>query len=203
MLNIIRALRQHLLLRRRVRRHMSRQRAYKDYSIGRFTYGSPSVHFPNKKSRLIVGQFCSFADQVKIFLGGEHRTDWLSTYPFSVMRPVAFNISGHPATKGDVVIGNDVWIGHGAVILSGVTIGDGAVIGAHAVVARDVAAYTVASGNPARAIRQRFAPNHIQALLEIRWWDWPLDKIDAEIPLLLSGSIDEFIARHLPATLNN
>lgn len=184
--------------RKRLALRMDRQKAYRAQTIGRFTYGTPALHFGSSGARLRVGQFCSFANDVKIFLGGEHRTDWVTTYPFPQMLACAEGIAGHPATKGDVVIGNDVWIGHGATVLSGVTIGDGAVIGAHAVVARDVPPYAIAVGNPARVLRRRFTEAQIAALLEIAWWDWPLERIESEHRDLLSGNIDAFIARHYP-----
>jgi acetyltransferase-like isoleucine patch superfamily enzyme len=72
-----------------------------------------------------MGAFCSVASGVQILLGGEHRPDWVTTYPFSALWAKGRHLPGHPASKGDVVIGNDVWIGAEAMILSGVTIGDG------------------------------------------------------------------------------
>jgi hypothetical protein len=104
-------------------------------------------------------------------------------------------------TRGDVVIGNDVWIGINAFIGSGLTIGDGAVIGAHAVVTRDVPPYAVAGGNPARVIRHRFAEAQIEALLAIRWWDWPDQVVDRYLPLIMSPDIDAFIAAARGETL--
>jgi acetyltransferase-like isoleucine patch superfamily enzyme len=196
--NLRQALLDWMAARRRAARLMSRQPAYRACVVGRYSYGSPALHFAGSGAQLRIGQFCSIADQVKIFLGGEHRMDWVTTYPFPQMLPAARGISGHPATKGDVTIGNDVWIGHGATILSGVTIGDGAVVGAHAVLARDVPPYAIVGGNPARLVRHRFPPAQVDALLQIRWWDWPLPKIEAELPYLLSGDTDGFIQRHCP-----
>ena len=103
---------------------------------------------------------------------------------------------GHPASKGPTRIGNDVWIGDGATILSGVTIGDGAVVGARAVVAQDVPPYHVVAGNPAREVRARFAPEVVAALLRIRWWDWPLDGIRAQVEGLCGGDPADFIRRN-------
>jgi len=129
------------------------------YSIGRFSYsysvpdvveGTPNL------ATLRIGSFCSIANNVTIFLDGEHRTDWVTTYPFNLILDDFKSIKGHPKTKGSVIIGNDVWIGMNAMILSGVTIGDGAVIWANSVVSKDVAPYTIVAGNPARVIRQRF-----------------------------------------------
>lgn len=184
--------------RRRQLQLMVNQAAYRRYDIGRFSYGSPDVRFSNSGAMLRIGQFCSIADGVQIFLGGEHRTDWVTTYPFSLMIPDAARYTGHPSSRGDVVIGNDVWIGHGAFLLSGVKIGDGAVVGARALVARDVAPYSIVAGNPARLIRQRFTDSQVAGLLRIQWWNWPISKISAEVPMLLSSNIDAFLARHLP-----
>jgi carbonic anhydrase/acetyltransferase-like protein (isoleucine patch superfamily) len=80
---------------------------------------------------------------------------------------------------GKIVIGNDVWIGYGAYLARGVTIGDGAVIAAHAVVTRDVAPYAVVGGVPAKLIRYRFVPTLIEALLQLRWWDYGLNALDS------------------------
>lgn len=162
--------------------------------IGRHTYASNlRVHDWGEGSKLTIGSFCSIAADVQIFLGGEHRTDWASTFPFNVLWPQAKAIQGHPASKGDVVIGNDVWIGHGAAILSGVTIGDGAVVGAFSLVTKSVAPYTIVGGNPAKPLRYRFEPEIVASLLAIRWWEWSDDKIAEHLPLLLQPNIRRFV----------
>lgn len=89
--------------------------------------------------------------------------------------------------KGDIVIGNDVWIGYEAVILAGVTIGDGAVIGARAVVTKDVPPYTIVGGVPARPIKKRFSDRTIADLLEIKWWDWPRERIARNLAAIQKG----------------
>lgn len=169
------------------------------FEIGDYTYGCPNVMYWDESTRLHIGRFCSIADGVTILLGGNHRMDWVTTYPFNVLFepfPNADNIKGHPATKGDVWIGNDVWIGHGATILSGVHIGDGAVIGAEAIVTKDVSPYSVVVGNPAKEIMKRFNEETIKALLEIKWWEWDEDKINNEIELLCSDDTYKFIERN-------
>lgn len=107
--------------------------------------------------------------------------------------PECQDISGHPHCKGDVIIGNDVWIGNNALILSGVTVGNGAVIASKAVVTKDVPPYSIVAGNPGRIVRHRFAPAIIKRLEEIKWWDWPIEKIRQVIPLLCSDFIDKFL----------
>ena len=87
------------------------------------------------------------------------------------------------------MIGNDVWIGYEAVILAGVTIGDGAIIGTRAVVTRDVPPYTIVGGVPARVIRRRFSQETIAALLRLRWWDWPRERIARNLEALQAGEL--------------
>jgi acetyltransferase-like isoleucine patch superfamily enzyme len=165
------------------------------YNIGDYTYGKPRVASRGEGTTLTIGKYCSISTQVRIFLGSEHRMDWVSTYPFLIFLEDAKNIHVHPATKGDVIIGNDVWIGYGVTILSGVTIGDGAVIGACSVVTKDVPPYAIAGGNPARIVRYRFDEETIKKLLEIRWWDWPDHTIRENIETICSDAMDEFIKR--------
>jgi len=163
-------------------------------SIGRHTYGNPQILHWGEKSTLTIGNFCSIADNVKIFLGGNHRIDWITTYPFNALSEKwdsAKNITGHPATKGDVKIGNDVWIGYGATILSGINIGDGAVIGAETVVTKDVEPYAVVVGNPAREVKKRFNKEKIEILLNIQWWNWEDSEIADKLHILCSQNIDK------------
>jgi acetyltransferase-like isoleucine patch superfamily enzyme len=155
-------------------------------------------------TRLRIGAYCSIAANVTIVLGGEHRTDWVTTSPLRILNdlPDAW-ADGHPASKGDIAIGNDVWIGLGSTILSGVTIGDGAVIGAGSVVATDVPAYAVVGGNPARVIRYRFPEEVREALQRIAWWDWPHDRVIASVDLLCSTDVEGFVRAHDPARLGS
>lgn len=119
----------------------------------------------------------------------------LSTYPF----PLFFeewgldkkDVAASWDNKGDIVIGNDVWIGYEAVVMAGVTIGDGAVIGTRAVVTKDVPAYTIVGGIPAKTIRKRFPEETIDALLALKWWDWPEEKIAENIGAIQNGRIDK------------
>ena len=151
-------------------------------------------HYPVNHERLSIGKFCSIACGARfLFNSANHALSSLSTYPF----PIFFEEWGLPVddvswawdNKGDIVVGNDVWIGYEAVILAGVTIGDGAIIGARAVVAGDVPPYTIVGGVPARPIRKRFSDDVIEALLELRWWDWRPERIAANLDAIQSGDI--------------
>lgn len=162
------------------------------FVVGRGTYGEPSIRLWKEAATLTtlkVGSFCSISDRVTIFLGGNHRVDWITTYPFTMFRDSAKNIEGHPATKGHVIIGNDVWIGSGATILSGVRIGNGAVIGACSVITKDVPPYAIVAGNPAKLLRMRFTADKIASLERLAWWNWPDDRLDAAMPLLLASDV--------------
>jgi acetyltransferase-like isoleucine patch superfamily enzyme len=163
------------------------------FKIGEYTYGVPRIFFINDEANLEIGKFCSISSGVEIFLGGNHRTDWITTYPFNVLNtdfPNAVDILGHPATKGSVKIMNDVWIGGSVTILSGVTIGNGAVLGNGSVITKDVGPYEIWVGNPARLVRKRFSDEDIKLLLELKWWDWSIDKINLHVKDLCSDNFD-------------
>ncbi|WP_037940276.1 CatB-related O-acetyltransferase [Sulfurospirillum arcachonense] len=170
---------------------MKDNKKYKKYKIGNYTYGKPKAY--GHDNTIQIGSFCSIADEVKIYSGAEHHYDWVSSYHFSVK----FNCKECSTTKGNVIIGNDVWIGDGALILSGVTIGDGAVIAARAVVTKDVKPYSIVGGNPAKHIKYRFNETQIQSLLKIKWWNWPIWKIENNFDLILNNDIDKFIKTHI------
>ncbi len=163
-------------------------------SVGRFTYGNPAFKLWREQDIIEIGSFCSIAENVTIFGGGEHNSNWVTTFPlrFAYGDSLAGK-DGHPATKGKTRIGNDVWIGYGATILSGVTINDGAVIGACALVSKDVLPYSIVGGNPARLLKYRFTEEQILELLKIQWWNWPHNRLINFISLLSSKNIDHFI----------
>lgn len=166
------------------------------HEIGEFSYGHPKVRFSETGAKLRMGRYCSIADKVEILLGGNHRPDWVTTYPFTALPdlwPSARDLEGSHASNGDVTIGHDVWIGSACMILSGVTIGHGAVIGARAVVTRDVPPYGIVAGNPARLIRIRFAEEVVAALLAGAWWNLPRDELVPLIPLLQSDRIPDLL----------
>ena len=164
-------------------------------TVGEHSYGKPTLMtYSVGNGHCTIGKYCSITDEARIFLGGNHPTHYVSTYPFRVQWKLpGAHEDGIPTTKGDVVIGNDVWIGKAATILSGVTIGDGAVIGACAVVAQDIPPYAVAVGNPARVVKYRFTPGVIERLLVVRWWDWPDADVLGAVALLSSPDIEGFL----------
>lgn len=160
-----------------------------DIKIGRFTYGVENLSIMQwgEGASLTIGSFCSLASSMNIFLGGNHRTDWMTTFPFGhifVDELGGQEIIGHPQTKGNVIIGHDVWIGHGVTIASGISIGSGAVLAANSTIVKDVAPYEVVGGNPAKFLKKRFDEDLICLLLELSWWTLPLDLIkDVSIEL--------------------
>lgn len=164
--------------------------------MGRWSYGQPRVHvYEGDTGRVAVGAFCSIAREVEFMVGGNHRSDWVTTWP---MKEV---FGGAPTgdtlwSKGDIVVGNDVWIGHGAKILSGVTVGHGAVVAAYAVVTRDVRPYAVVAGSPAREVRRRFDDQVVESLLQIAWWEWPDETLSQRWPEMCSADVKAFIDRY-------
>lgn len=171
---------------------------YNDFTKDPILFEKNNVlyQYPINHDRLVIGKFCSIACGARfLFNSANHTMCSLSTYPF----PLFFEEWGldskdvTPAwdNKGDIVVGNDVWIGYEAVVLAGVTIGDGAVIGTRAVVTKDVPPYTIVGGVPAQPIKKRFPDKAVADLLEIRWWDWPREKIARNLTAIQEGRTGE------------
>ena len=148
-------------------------------------------HFDFIGDKLIIGKFCQIASGATFIMnGGNHATEGISTFPFSIFGEGwadAMDGKSYP-TKGDTIIGNDVWIGYGATIMPGVTVGHGAVIATKAVVTKDVPPYAIVGGNPAKVIKMRFGESEIERLLALAWWDWPIEKITAQVKVLVGGA---------------
>jgi virginiamycin A acetyltransferase len=142
--------------------------------------------------KLIIGKFCQIATGVRFIMNGSnHAMNGISTYPFKVFGGEwAEKDPMHVVSKGDTVIGNDVWIGNGVTIMQGIKIGDGAIIGTSSLVTKDVAPYTIVGGNPAKEIRKRFDQDTIDFLLNLQWWNWPVEKITRHMELIVSGDIE-------------
>jgi acetyltransferase-like isoleucine patch superfamily enzyme/acyl carrier protein len=154
--------------------HLRRRLAYyvaeHGFEIGDYSMGEPTIRFYDR-CKLRVGKYSSIAVGSTFLMGGIHPTDAVTTSHLRVPPPWIGPV------VADTVVGSDVWIATNTLILSGVTIGDGAVIGAGSIVIDDVPPYGVVFGNPARVMRKRFSEETIQALLALRWWDFP----DAEV----------------------
>jgi virginiamycin A acetyltransferase len=115
--------------------------------------------------------------------------DGFSTYPFRVFKPETM-IDYINLPSRDTIVGHDVWIGHDATVMPGVTIGSGAIIASGAVVTKNVAPYTIVGGNPAQVIRQRFSDEVIADLLDVAWWGWSIDKIEANLAAIEGADIE-------------
>lgn len=175
--------------------------------VGRYSYYSGYYHghsfndcarylLPdqNDVDKLIIGSFCSIGTGVSFMMAGNqgHRMDWISTFPFFYTGDPEFAeaIDGYlPA--GDTVVGHDVWIGSEAMIMPGITIGSGSIIGARAVLTKDIEPYSVVTGVPAKMIRKRFCDADIERLLEMAWWDWPVERLSEAQSILCSNNIQK------------
>ena len=159
-----------------------------------FQQNNVLYHYPVNGDRLAIGRFCSIACGARFLMNSaNHAMGSLSTYVF----PIFYEEWDHGMVvteawdnRGDSLIGNDVWIGYEAVILSGVTIGDGAIVAARSVVTKDVPPYTIVGGVPAKPIRRRFDRETIDALLELRWWDWPAEKLAGCLRAIQDGDLE-------------
>jgi virginiamycin A acetyltransferase len=185
-----------LLERRRERRGLAHLVPEHEHFLGP-SFGKLNIFaYPGDTAVVRIGAFVSIARGVTFIPGGNHKIDWVTTYALRERFALpGASESGHPWSKGDIVIGNDVWLGHEALVLSGVTIGNGAIVGARAVVTKDVRPYAIVAGNPARERSRRFSDDQVEELERIAWWDWPFDKIIREVPMLNGATVDEFIER--------
>jgi chloramphenicol O-acetyltransferase type B len=164
-------------------------------AAGKYIYGKPRVRAFGINGKVTLGSYISISEDVTFYLGGNHRIDWMTTFPFPAFgnfHEVA-DKKDFQSTNGDITIGSDVWIGEHAIILSGVTVGHGAVIGAYSVVGSDVDPYAIMIGNPAEILRYRFSRQQCDALLDIAWWDWPDEKLREALTSLCSTDVDGFI----------
>ncbi len=151
-------------------------------------------HFDFIGDKLIIGKFCMIASNVTFFMNGaNHLTEAISSYPFAIFGKDwknAMDGKEYP-TKGNTIIGNDVWVGYNATIMPGVKIGDGAIIAANANVVKDVEPYSIVGGNPAKELKKRFSDKKIKTLLEIKWWNWSIEKITKSVHLLTGNNVAE------------
>ena len=172
---------------------------YYDDPDGATEFEHRNVLYAYGTEQLVIGRYCAIAAGTRFLMAGaEHPTMGVSTYPFTMFggewagRTLDI-VMGMPS-RGDTVVGNDVWFGYQVTVMPGVRIGDGAIIAAGAVVTADVPPYTIVGGNPARAIRQRFADHDVEALRRAAWWDWPVDLVTDHARTIMAGTPAE-IAR--------
>jgi virginiamycin A acetyltransferase len=149
-------------------------------------------HFDFIGDQLIIGKFCMIASDVTFIMNGaNHLTQSISSYPFTIFGhdwTKAMEGKSYP-NKGNTIVGNDVWIGYNATILPGITIGDGAIIAANTTVSKNVPPYSIVGGNPSKIIKKRFSDEKIETLLELKWWDWDIEKITKHVADLTGDTI--------------
>jgi acetyltransferase-like isoleucine patch superfamily enzyme len=148
---------------------------YHDIHIGRYSYGAcfdPAMIATGTR----IGAYCSFASSVCV-PAGNHPYRFKSTHPF-FFNPHFGYVRRDLTDRTRLTVGNDVWVGYNAIILPSVShVGDGAVVGAGAVVTKDVPAYAVVAGNPARVIRYRFSEETIAELKKSEWWRKSIEEL--------------------------
>ena len=162
------------------------------YGVDKFEENNVLYNYNPDKVKLIIGKFCAIAAETRFLMTGDHKLDAISTYPFPIFGhgwETAFNVYDLPV-RGDIVVGNDVWFGYDSLVRNGVTIGNGAIIATGAVVVRDVPAYAIVGGNPAKVVKMRFDPQTIERLQKIAWWDWDIEKINQNLKIICRLDID-------------
>jgi virginiamycin A acetyltransferase len=176
--------------------------------IGEYTYyddpaeptafETKNVLYHYGPEKLVIGKFCALAEGVRFIMNGaNHRMDGPSTFPFPIIGGAwGANmdlLTGLPV-RGDTIVGHDVWLGYQVTVMPGARIGHGAIVAAGSVVTGDIPDYSIAGGNPAKVIRTRYPQPDINRLLELAWWDWPIEHITKHVRVLMSGSIDALAA---------
>jgi acetyltransferase-like isoleucine patch superfamily enzyme len=152
-------------------------------SRGYASYGTVEIGFDTDDFELTIGNYCSIAGGVTCFNKAHHRTTGVSSFPFFEVYGI-----GHPCgySKGNVAIGNDVWIGDGVLITGGITIGNGAVVAARSVVTKNVPAFAVVGGNPAKVLKFRFDEETQTLLTASKWWDKTIEELAPHAHFLTS-----------------
>lgn len=187
--------------------HLARAIDHPNIEVGEYTYANdfdpPAEEaggwaarlapylYPGAPERLVIGRYGQIAHGARfITASANHAMTGISTFPFGIFDAERIASMTAPGRSlPDTVIGPDCWIGHGALILPGARLGAGVIVGAGAVVAGSVPDYAVVAGNPARILRRRFAPEIIERLMALRWWDWEPERVRAAEPALAAGDV--------------
>lgn len=143
-------------------------------TAGEHTLYNGDIRIKGAGGKVFVGKYCAFAENCRI-IASNHNYNFPAVQ--NTFFKTHFDFHPDPLVKEPIMIGNDVWLGDNVIITPGARIGDGALVGAGAVVTGAIEPYTIAAGVPAKAIRKRFPDDIIELLLEIKWWDWPEDRI--------------------------
>lgn len=163
------------------------------YGPEKFEENNVLYNYNYSKVKLVIGKFCALAAETRFIMTGDHKLDAISTFPFPIFGngwENAYTIDELPV-KGDIIVGNDVWFGYDSLVMNGVTIGNGAIIAARAVVVKDVPAYSIVAGNPAKVVKMRFDDKTIDRLEKIAWWDWDIGKINRHLKLISHLDVDK------------
>ncbi|MAO16334.1 CatB-related O-acetyltransferase [Muricauda ruestringensis] len=156
-------------------------------TLGHRTYENGALVWRWTKSEIIIGKYCSIANNVRFIADeGHHTTSKITSFPLAInlyknVNESEFNKKWNVEQKEGITIGNDVWIGMNSIILPGVHIGDGVTIAANSIVTKDVPDYSVVGGNPAKILKFKFNKSQIDILKKISWWDWDEDLIKERI----------------------
>ena len=183
--------------------HLARVIDHPNICVGDYTYANDfdppqdwaarlaPYTYAGAPERLEIGKFCQIAHGARfITASANHPMTGLTTYPFPIFDMSKLEHYKQGVTDlPDTAIGHDCWIGHGALILPGARLGHGVIVGAGAVVSGVVPDFAIVAGNPAKVVRMRFAADVVRDLLDLAWWDWPLEQIEAALPALLSGDL--------------
>lgn len=191
--------------------HLPRAITQENVVVGDFTYANDfdppddwrarlaPYLYPGAPERLVIGRYGQIAHGVRfITASANHPMQGVSTYPFPIFDADLLPLWQDLPALADTVIGHDVWIGHGAIILPGARIGHGVIVGAGAVVGGQVPDFAVVGGNPAHILRMRLSPEDIARLLDLGWWDWPPETVQAARPALAGGDLSALAALRPP-----
>jgi virginiamycin A acetyltransferase len=182
--------------------HLAAVIDHPNIEVGDFTYANdfdpPSdwaarlapYTYAGAPEKLRIGRFCQIAHGVRFITASANHPMGLSTYPFPIFDPEKLGLYKDSFNDlPDTVIGHDCWLGHGAIVLPGARLGHGVIIGAGAVVGGVVPDYAILAGNPARVLRMRLEADEIAQLLELAWWHWSLERIEAALPQIMGNDV--------------